>query len=481
MIFDEQPPFFVRLETIISKESQTRLDVRTITQLAMANLVPGSQIGDHVIDALVGAGGFSTVFRGHVHTTGEQVAIKVLRPELLSISTVVLRFRREAETLAKLHHPSIVKVMEIDEISRGLPYLVMEWIEGHTLSEELRRRGSFSSEELLGVLEPLCGALAAAHEVGIVHRDIKPSNVMVTPEGDWFRIKLVDFGIAKMLVPEGEAARTKLTAVGSFMGTTSYMAPEQFIGARIDERTDIYALGILSYLLLAGKLPFQASTQMEMMDLHLLSTPPLVSGASRAPRALDPVIARALAKEPSARQESVPAFLDEVRRALRGPSSGRSASAGSGTGWMGVHVAAVFNGLDEDINDEVLVEIEDALALAQTELEVAGLRIVPETGNAILAVREGRLGEDDLTSLLNVALALRQRLVGAYGHVFVAITVHATPDKAQMEGLRWTPRSPWGATSATREVLAHVEARFELQAIEGVPDKHRVVRLQGGA
>lgn len=455
-------------------DMDTLVDVRFSSKDVVSTLEPGSVVGDWQIDAFVAKGGFASVFRGRSLKTGQVGAIKVLRPELVESSTAILRFQREAQLMARISHPNIVAIHTIGEIVPGVPYIVMEWIDGQTLSDEYRRRGSFSPEEVLGVLEPLCSALAAAHAEGVVHRDLKPSNIMVIPEGDWFRIKLVDFGIAKLLEPESEAAYTSLTATGTFLGTPAYMAPEQFVGLRVDARTDVYALGVVSYLLLSGRLPFRAENPIEMAEMHRGARHAAISAIARVPAALDTVLDRALAKAPSARYESVKAFFDDVHRALQEPlpAPPQHVADAAAPHWLGIHVAVTVPTLDIELDDDLLAQIDAALAAAETTLISRGLQVVLDGAQAILAVRKA--GASDTAELVRNALYLHSQIGPAFDRLQLTITVHTAPNADQITSLRWTANSPCDAVSVTSEAAA-VVGDLELEPIVGTEAKLRVV------
>jgi serine/threonine-protein kinase len=440
----------------------------------------GDAVGQYVVEALVGKGGCAAVYRARSRMSGELVALKVLHPDLGASSEPVLRFRREAEALTRLDHPGIVKVFEIDEIAPGMPYLAMEWIEGHTLQQELRARGPFMVDEVLGVLEPLCGALAAIHAVGVIHRDLKLSNVMVSPEGDWIRIKLVDFGIAKMLDPDGEATRRGLTGTGAILGTPPYMAPEQFLGSGVDERTDVYALGIITYALLTARLPFNSGNLIDLADMHLTAAPPRVGSAVPVPQGVDDAIARCLAKRPADRYAGALDFLDDLRRVMRSLSavtmSAERSVAGAASRWVGIHVAIVFRGSDDEIDDEVLFAIDEGLDRAQTVLAAAGMSVTPAAGNAILAARAhtgSRVATEEQAAAINLALGLHAELVAmkSLENLSFTIAVHATDNRQQLDDVLWTARNPWGAVTATREILAGIEGTFALRSLPEMPDR----------
>src|SRR5688572_17887910 len=261
-----RPPPCSRRRTSPGNRVQTDLDFDTTVGVGEAAdgraavLSPGITVAGYVVETMSARGGFATVYRARAAATGEIVALKLLHPELSTSSTLVRRFRQEAEALNLIAHRNIVKIFEVGEFTPGRPFLAMEWIHGHTLEAELRRRGTFSADEVLGIMEDLCAGLAAAHDAGVVHRDLKASNVMIVPRGHWFDLKIVDLGIAKLVDNEASGAKQGLTTTGTVIGTPHCMAPEQVLGQQVDQRTDIYALGVLTYFLLTGRYPFQART-----------------------------------------------------------------------------------------------------------------------------------------------------------------------------------------------------------------------------
>jgi serine/threonine-protein kinase len=189
----------------------------------------------------------------------------------------------------------------------------MEWLPGRTLSEEVAFRGAFEPAEAVRVICDLCAALAVTHEVGVVHRDLKGSNVVAVPTDEWFRMTLVDFGIAKLLDPDlGEAA----TTVGVRVGSPHAMAPEQVLGTPVDARTDIYALGILAYQLLTSQLPFDAATPEELEDMHLSAAPVRPSRICSLPRELETIVLACLSKSRDGRPATVRSLAAALRAAV---------------------------------------------------------------------------------------------------------------------------------------------------------------------
>jgi serine/threonine protein kinase len=273
-------------------------------------LATGALAGSYVVDALACEGGFASIYRAHHVHTRERAALKVLRLPMACSERLTLRFRQEAEVIRRLRHPHIVRIFEVGELYDGRPYIAMEWLDGRNLAQELRARGWFSEQEALALITEICGAVAAAHHHGIIHRDIKAENVIAVPCGAWFSTRLVDFGIAKLTAP-GDLPI--LVTAQTILGTPQSMAPEQILGLPVDARTDIYALGVLLYALVTGRLPFDGDTIVELEEMHLHATPPSASALAPVSPRFDAVLARALAKRKEDRHPSVAAFLDALR------------------------------------------------------------------------------------------------------------------------------------------------------------------------
>lgn len=276
-------------------------------------LGPGAQVGNYVVEALRSRGGFATIYQARHLSLRRLAALKVLHRQLVTSRTILERFHHEAQTANLIRHPHIVDIYELGQLDDGRPYFVMEWLPGRNLEEELAARGRFSPAEALAVLEDVGDALCAAHRVGVVHRDVKAGNIIAVPAGDWFLLKLVDFGIAKLL--DTASGQASISSSGARLGTPWNMSPEQILGQRIDARTDIYALGVLLHQMLTGQLPFRAASASEVEELHLNAKPPAVSASVPVSPDLDGVVARCLEKQPANRYPSVAALLAALRRA----------------------------------------------------------------------------------------------------------------------------------------------------------------------
>ena len=270
--------------------------------------------GRYKIREILGAGGMGVVFLADDLSLDRRVAIKVLPKELSSDKNVVARFRREAKTAASLDHPGIIPVLAV-ESDNGLHYFVMKYVAGQTLEATLRD-GPLPVALAIQVLREAATALAHAHRNGVVHRDVKPANIMLEDE----RVVVTDFGISKVETTASSSATTaaRLTDLGMVVGTPAYMAPEQAVGQPVDGRTDQYALGVVGFEMLAGKVPFDDVTPHAIIQRHINNLPPdLATLRPDAPRHVVAAISRALSKAPSNRFAS----MEEFAAALAGSGS----------------------------------------------------------------------------------------------------------------------------------------------------------------
>lgn len=258
---------------------------------------------------LVGRGGFAEVFAVRDNRLRRELAVKVLRPELVLSDVLLERFRREAEAVAALRHPSIVPIYDVGE-GEGLAYIIMPLIKGETLRSRLDRVGRPSLDEAEMILLEAAGALAVAHEEGMVHRDIKPENIML--EGRSSRVLLMDFGIAKAV----DASAGELTQSGMIIGTPQYMSPEQAAGEKsIDHRADQYGLAVVGFRMLTGRLPFEGDSTRSVLYRQLVESPPEAHRISvEVPIELSAVIGRAMSKERQDRFPNIEEFAAAVIR-----------------------------------------------------------------------------------------------------------------------------------------------------------------------
>jgi serine/threonine-protein kinase len=271
----------------------------------------GSTLGAYRIESKIGAGATGVVFAATRQDDPRPVALKVLHDNLGSISGLERRFSREARALKKVVHPNIVQILDFG-VDEGRTYIAMELLEGHTLEESLED-GPMPLPKVLGYFDAILEALAAAHEHSIVHRDLKPANVFLTKDGG---VKLLDFGLAKMLSVDELSQEGTLTRRGRIVGTPAYMAPEQITGVFIDVRADVYALGVMLYELLADRRPFLSERRSELLRAHLLEPVPKITDAREGlwvHPALDALLMRSLAKDPGTRYADGGAMLQAFR------------------------------------------------------------------------------------------------------------------------------------------------------------------------
>ncbi|HWQ13436.1 MAG TPA: serine/threonine-protein kinase, partial [Roseiflexaceae bacterium] len=270
----------------------------------------GQQLGRYLIQEEIGRGGMARVYRALDRSLQRQVALKVLAPQLALDQEFLRRFEREAITAANLHHPNIVTVYDVGE-ANGLRYIAMAYVRGRTLHAIIRERGALGLGYAVGIVEKVAAALDYAHAQGAVHRDVKPQNILIDIEG---RVLLTDFGIAQ--APDGPGGE-RLTRTGIFMGTPEYISPEQASAQRVDGRSDLYSLGIATYEMITGVVPFSGATP-QLIVAHVQSPPPPPSTvAPGQPPELDLVLARALAKRPEQRFGSGAAFVEALRIVAR--------------------------------------------------------------------------------------------------------------------------------------------------------------------
>ncbi|MFZ1404810.1 MAG: serine/threonine-protein kinase, partial [Anaerolineae bacterium] len=273
----------------------------------MSSSLIGKRLGRYEIRSEIGRGGMGMVFEAFDALLQRTVAIKVLPPQFAFDEDFVRRFHREGVMSAQLHHVNVVTIHDVGEHD-GFHYLVMEFLEGKTLDQWLKDHGTMPLSQAVPVLRQIASALDFAHSRGMIHRDIKPSNIMLTAEG---HATLMDFGLVRA------AEGAMLTRTGMVVGTPEYMAPEQATGAEVDARTDVYALGVVLYRMLSGKLPFTRSTPYAVTYAHIHEPPPpLRQTRADLPPRLEAILLKALAKDPAARYQRAGHLADDFAAAV---------------------------------------------------------------------------------------------------------------------------------------------------------------------
>lgn len=268
--------------------------------------------GRYSVQSKIGEGGMGSVYLAEQVSIGRKVALKVLQGNYASDDEFIGRFRREARLAASLNHRNIVTVYDFDQSDDGSLFIAMEYLQGEKLSEVIRKEGPLDISRAVRLGLQIADGLAAAHRAGVIHRDIKPDNVMVVGAPGNEDIKLMDFGIARMM---DTGTVGNLTRPGMIMGTPAYMAPEQAEGSEISEQTDLYALGIVLYEMLSGTVPFKAPTPSAVLIKQLQEAPaPLRKLRREVPAALERIVMRALEKKPQKRPRDMNEILQELQK-----------------------------------------------------------------------------------------------------------------------------------------------------------------------
>jgi eukaryotic-like serine/threonine-protein kinase len=273
--------------------------------------------GRYELLRVIGQGGMGTVYEVRHRALGKRFALKALRKDLARDAEIAARFIQEARTAAAVSHPGLVEITDFGRLETGQVYFVMELLEGESLAALLRRSGPLPAARALAIVRQLAHAVKAAHDASIVHRDLKPDNIHLGRGDASDVVKVVDFGLAKVI------GSSKLTRAGVVFGTPHYMSPEQAAGESVDHRADIYSLGIVMYEMFTGKVPFEADSYMGVLTKHLHATPapPSSLGAAVEPLgALEDVILRCLQKRPDARYDDLSSLLSDLDERSRRPA-----------------------------------------------------------------------------------------------------------------------------------------------------------------
>ena len=325
-------------------------------ELEMSMLLGTTLNGRYRLEARIGAGGMSTVYRAFDSTLERQVAVKLMNREVTSDSEELERFRREARAVAQLSHPHVVGVIDAGE-DDGRPYIVFEYVEGETLKERIRRLGRLPITEAVAYAIEIARALGAAHARHIVHRDVKPQNVLIDEEGS---AKVTDFGIARTLEEEG------LTVDGRVLGTTDYVSPEQALGQHVTGQSDLYSLGIVLYEMLTGEVPFKGENQVAVAMKHVREAiPDVQTKRPEISAALAAVLDTATAKHQDDRYADDAELIADLEEVL----GIETARAGSATG----EVTTVLRTLPSHAQRRVPFRLRHPVAVVVVALVVVAL------------------------------------------------------------------------------------------------------------
>lgn len=297
-----------------------------------ANKIPvgNAFAGKYRIERILGSGGMGTVLRAHHVELDRSVAIKVMHPKLLAVPDAARRFALEARATAGLKSAHAVRILDIDRLPSGVPFIVMELLDGMDLAAIVSARGPLSVDRALHYLLQAAEAIAEAHAHGIIHRDLKPQNIFLTNDGV---VKVLDFGLAKALRPLGEVSESSQTSTNMLVGSPHYMSPEQMLAGDVGPRTDIWGFGATFYHLLAGEPPFPAPNMLVLSSHIAAHQPPRIAERrDDVGDAVDAVIARCLKKNPDERYQTIAGFqgaLLHLRVALQTNSLLTTAAPGS--------------------------------------------------------------------------------------------------------------------------------------------------------
>jgi hypothetical protein len=363
----------------------------------------GTEVAGYRIEHEVGRGGMGVVYLAEHIRLGRKVALKILPPALAGDDTFRERFERESRMAAALDHPNIIPVFDADE-AEGLLFISMRYVPGTDLKALLEYEGRLEPVRAVRFVEQVAGALDAAHARGLVHRDVKPGNILVARDGGTEHCYLTDFGLGKLTT-----TRAGLTGSGQFVGTLDYVAPEQVRGEGSDGRADVYSLGCIVYECLAGSRPFTRESDVAMIYAHLTDPPPRVSQARPDAAAFDPIVLRALAKEPGARFPTAGELAAAARAATSRrvapppppPAPGPVAAAPVATvaapapGWVPPR-RRVWPWLVGGAVAAALLATALVLALGRSRPDTPAPASLIREGTEVVAIQEGDLDGDGL-------------------------------------------------------------------------------------
>jgi hypothetical protein len=470
---DELPPRLLACprcgSTYSSQTHRCGIDGEPLVR-PLQDFLVGRTIDRYQIIERIGVGAMGCVYRARHVELENLVAIKVLLGELGADQRFVARFRREAQILHQTAHPNVVRVLDFGKSSEGLPYMVMELLEGRTLEALIGSDAPFSPGEVRRLCRGILAGLAAIHEAGFVHRDLKPANVMVGAS-----IKLLDFGIAGMV----DATKgTKLTATGKILGTPTYMAPEQAEESEVQPTADLYSIGAIMFELLTGRPPFDGQRLGEVLVKHATLAPPPLPPSD----GLDDVVARLLSKRPADRPQSAaeviallePEVIGPKRRA-RSASWLASAAAGVGLAVIGGVVGRASSPAPESPPPRVVAAIPAPPPPTPIAVEIAEPEIVEPTESTIAPAPHPQKRIDD-------GDRLEERLTAQLGHL--GLDPADLASIPELEALRIKTKS--GSRGERRAALeALVERVSQIDRLESTTLKAKLDRtlraLQGAS
>lgn len=391
--------------------------------------------------SVVAAGGNGVIYKGRQILLDKPVAIKMVQGHLLTDHSGK-RFHQEAKAASSLNHPNVISVHDFGLTTKGDPYLVMDWVEGHSLSSEIKQKGMIPWQEAMDTFLQVCDGLDHAHTTGVLHRDMKPSNLMVTKDATGKRVvKIVDFGIAKLLNPDEDTPQ--LTRTGEVMGSPLYMSPEQGVGKRVDSRSDLYSFGCVMFETLTGDPPHVGDSTVAVLLKHQNEAPPTLKEAALGteyPDGLEKVIAKLLAKAPEDRYQTAALLKEDLLKVAAGESIGGTPSrpqkkekevkakssnvmmiagilvlifvlaAGSWWALFGDHAAKVPNANDPFASDFQKVKIDYETGRNRKEGRYVALKLNDEAVDLIRQMKNQTLLDLEQSSITDEQLANLEQL-----------------------------------------------------------------------
>ncbi len=278
------------------------------------DLVGQVLFGEYTITKKLGEGGMGAVYLAKQGSIDQLIAVKVLHEHSAESEELIQRFHREAKVVSMLTHPNIIRVFIFGRTQHGLLYLAMEYVEGQSL-RGLLDKGPMDEITAIKIMKQLCSGLSEAHDLGVIHRDLKPDNVLLTEfRGESNFVKILDFGIAKIKQPDGQEEAQKLTQAGIVYGTPEYLSPEQAQALELDQRTDIYSLGVMLFEFMTGRVPFQGSAPVQILTAHVFNEPPRPSelAPDRVAPTMERIIMKAMAKDTKERYFSAMEMFEDL-------------------------------------------------------------------------------------------------------------------------------------------------------------------------
>ena len=328
-LFDKQQPLPEEEEPVRQQPASIMIDTLRTRGIAVGeDALVGTTISNkYKVLSFIGRGGMSGVYKVEDLETGNYYALKLLHEHLWQDPDAVKRFKLEGQAMSRLSHPNLISLIDFGISEEQQPFLILDLLEGKTLTDAIKRNNGLPLRMTLHVLEQLSSGLAEAHRQGVLHRDIKPDNIMFVSEGDGYHLKLVDFGVAKIIAEDVQSVH--LTKTGEVFGSPLYMSPEQCMGEKISERTDIYLLGLVAYATVTGRPPISGKNVLDIMNKQISEMPPPLSQAR--PDILEEerrqgvdiedmeyLIGRCLAKDPYERYHSMDHLCEDVRQVQDG-------------------------------------------------------------------------------------------------------------------------------------------------------------------